>query len=693
MGRRSGSGAGRGPNPEPRRSSTPAHGKRTRRVSRDTLLANAPPLPMDPVWAAFVALVAEAPVAAFIKDPEGRYVYANQYLQTTLGERFGSDWYGKTDAELWPPDVAALIRQGDEATRKGEGWQLFTQPMPLENERHSFLVMKFALAAADGRVHVGGIGLDQTEQVRIAAERDQLANVVEQVPESVLIADLDARILYVNAAFERVTGYPRHEILGQNPRILNSGVQPPAIYQAMWAALTGGMPWVGDFVNRRKDGSRFTEEAVISPIRDASGAVTSYVAVKRDVTGERAREHRSAQHIRERVLIAETLRGLRSGDTPEVTAQAVSRQVVRLSGVSAAQVFIFEVGGRAVPLGFVVAGQADPPLQRLPHQRSQHLRERAAEGPWIESWVPRSWHPYNELLTGLGDHLVAYAPMRFDGGLIGLLVIDAVESVDEATLSESLPALVEFADLAGVLIGRDVGERTEVRQSRERILQILAKVAFRPVFQPILDMKKGTVVGYEALTRFTDGVEPELRFGEASAVGLRLELEAATMLAALSAGIGLPRSAWLSLNVSPTLVTGYEPLHALVQSTKRRLVLEVTEHAEIPDYEAFRSAVAGLGPEIELAVDDAGAGFASLRHILELRPAFVKLDRSLIAGLESDEARQAMIVGLRHFARSVGCRLIAEGVETEAELKVLRTLDVQLGQGYLLGRPVPIAEV
>ena len=165
------------------------------------------------------------------------------------------------------------------------------------------------------------------------------------------------------------------------------------------------------------------------------------------------------------------------------------------------------------------------------------------------------------------------------------------------------------------------------------------------------------------------------------------------MLASLAAAKDLPSSAWLSLNVSPTLVTGYEPLHALVQSTKRRLVLEVTEHAEIPDYEAFRSAVAGLGPEIELAVDDAGAGFASLRHILELRPAFVKLDRSLIAGLESDEARQAMIVGLRHFARSVGCRLIAEGVETEAELKVLRTLDVQLGQGYLLGRPVPVAEV
>jgi EAL domain-containing protein (putative c-di-GMP-specific phosphodiesterase class I) len=123
------------------------------------------------------------------------------------------------------------------------------------------------------------------------------------------------------------------------------------------------------------------------------------------------------------------------------------------------------------------------------------------------------------------------------------------------------------------------------------------------------------------------------------------------------------------------------------------VVLEVTEHAAVADYPAFRAAMAELGPKVRLAVDDAGAGFASLRHILELRPAFVKLDRWLVADLESDDARQAMIVGLRHFARSTGCRLIAEGIETDRELAVLRTLDIPLGQGFLLGRPLPIAAV
>jgi EAL domain-containing protein (putative c-di-GMP-specific phosphodiesterase class I) len=119
-------------------------------------------------------------------------------------------------------------------------------------------------------------------------------------------------------------------------------------------------------------------------------------------------------------------------------------------------------------------------------------------------------------------------------------------------------------------------------------------------------------------------------------------------------------------------------------------VLEVTEHAAIADYPAFRAAMAAFGPRVELAVDDAGAGFASLRHILELRPAFVKLDRSLVAGLESDYARHAMIAGLRHFARATGFRLIAEGIETDQELAILRALDIQLGQGFLLGRPLAV---
>jgi len=414
--------------------------------------------------------------------------------------------------------------------------------------------------------------------------------------------------------------------------------------------------------------------------------------LRRETAWSNVLEQRSAQLARQRALIGDTLRGLHPGDTAEATAQAICRQVVRMTGITAAQIFIFELDGRAMPIGFTLAGAPDPPLRRLPSERSEHLQGRAAEGPWIEPWVPRRWHPYNDLLTGLGAHLVAYAPVRSNSELIGLLVIDAAESVDERALTESLPALVEFADLAAALIGRDVAERTQASVAREHILAIIENAAFESVFQPIIDLENDAVIGYEGLTRFTDGVNPDLRFAEATAIGLGPELEAATLKASLTAAAALPADASLNLNVSPALIIAQQPLQDLVHGAGRPIVLEVTEHAQIADYESFRDSLAGLRPKMDLAVDDAGAGFASLRHILELRPAFVKLDRSLIAGLESDEARQAMIVGLRHFARSVGCRLIAEGIETEAELEVLRTLEIRLAQGFLLGRPGPAAD-
>jgi len=401
---------------------------------------------------------------------------------------------------------------------------------------------------------------------------------------------------------------------------------------------------------------------------------------------------RSAQLIRERALIAETIRGLKSSDSSEATAQAICRQVLRLSSTGQAAIFIFGLDGRALPIGFAVAGQPDPKTQALTHGRSVELRARAVDGPWTEPWVDRPGTPYNTLMRGLGVRSRAFAPVRNGQHLIGLLSVGTEASFDEAAAAEMLPAIVEFADLTGALIGQDMAERASARRGRSHVLNVITARAFRPVFQPIVDLAGGAIFGYEALTRFTDGSEPEATFASAHSVNLGLELEIATIQAALAAVESLPESPRLNLNVSPALIMSGEPLRALLRGVSRRLVLEVTEHTAITDYPAFRLAMASFGPNVEFAVDDAGVGFASLRHILELRPAFVKLDRWLVSNLEADEARQAMIVGLAHFSRSTGCRLIAEGIETDLELAVLRSLGVDLGQGYLLGRPLPAAD-
>jgi PAS domain S-box-containing protein len=542
------------------------------------------------------------------------------------------------------------------------------------------------------RVIPAGSFLDKHRSSIPEANR-HFSTAVEDVAEAIAFTDRDGRITYVNPAFERVTGYRREEVVGKNPGLLESGFQTVSFYEAIWSSLASGKPWAGDLVSRHKDGSLFTEAATISPVRDSSGSTTGCVVVKRDLTRERALANRSRRLARERAVIAETIRALRAGDTPEATAQEICRRIVGLTGVTAAQLTLFEPDGCARPIGFVVEGQPDPPLHRLPDTLSRHLREWADAGPWIEPRVGRQEHAYSQILGGLDGHVVAQAPVRHDERLIGLLAVNIRAFAKDAAASEAMPALVEFADLAGALIGRDVAANSEAGLARDHILCTIANKAFRPVFQPIAELGLDEVVGYEALTRFDDGADPQTVFAQAASVGLGTQLEIATLEACLAASSGLAQSTWLNLNASPDLIMSGEPLMRLIRGFNRHLVIEVTEHAAILDYPAFRAAVAALGPDVELAVDDAGVGFASLRHILELSPAFVKLDRWLVTDLQKDHARQAMIAGLRHFAQATGCRLIAEGIEFEHELAVLRSLGIGLGQGYHVGRPLTVDQV
>jgi len=226
-------------------------------------------------------------------------------------------------------------------------------------------------------------------------------------------------------------------------------------------------------------------------------------------------------------------------------------------------------------------------------------------------------------------------------------------------------------------------------EAQERIESTIETRAFGPVYQPIVDLSTGATVGYEALTRFTDGCRPDEMFATALECGLGIKLETATLAAALGTARRLPPRTWLSLNVSPPLLADVATLGPTLGLRSRPLVLEITEHETIEAYGPLREAVLRLGPDVRLAVDDAGAGVANFNHLVELRPEFVKIDVGLIRGVDTDLSRQAVVAGILHFAAAVHCQVIAEGIETEAELATVTELGVTLGQGYLLGRPAP----
>jgi PAS domain S-box-containing protein len=226
-------------------------------------------------------------------------------------------------------------------------------------------------------------------------------------------------------------------------------------------------------------------------------------------------------------------------------------------------------------------------------------------------------------------------------------------------------------------------------EAYSRIEAMIARRAFRPVFQPIVELATGRIVGFEALTRFEDQSRPDEVFALALDCGLSSELEKVTLEAALEGARRLPSGAWLSLNVSPPFVVDGALLPAVLGAGRRPVVLEITEHEAIAEYAPLREAVRRLGPDVRLAVDDAGAGVANFNHLVELRPDFVKIDIGLVHGVDADPSRRAVVVGLIHFAAETGCQVIAEGIETPAEQATVTELGVTLGQGYLLAQPAP----
>jgi PAS domain S-box-containing protein len=532
---------------------------------------------------------------------------------------------------------------------------------------------------------------DVTDQVRTHEQIDRLGTAIEQAYDAVLVTDVEGTIEYVNPAFERLTGYSRDEIVGKNPRVLKSDVQTPAFYTAMWQTLAAGKPWRADFVNLRKDGTRYRMAGVITPLHDQVGRPTGYVGVSRDLTRQHELESESRTINRQRALIAETLRSMDPGRSSEEIAHTICAQVARLEGITTSALVIFEADGGAIPYGIAAADGHPLPRRRLPKRRVEQVIGQAARGPWIDRWEPAPWHPYNEMLNERGVRAIAYAPVRLNGELVGYLLASSSDPNAESLLSNLLPSLVEFAAISATVLGTKISERTKLGAARQLMIQIIGRHEFAPVYQPLCEAASARVVGYEALTRFDDGVAPDIRFAQAYEAGVGEKLELAAIEAALKGAADFPQGMWLNINASPDVIMDGGGLQRLLSGYDRDLVLEVTEHAQITDYQAFRRALLELGPRVRLAVDDAGAGFASLRHILELRPAFVKLDRQVIMGIDGDEARKAMVAGLRHFALNTGCWLIAEGVETAAELNALRALDVRYVQGYLLGRPIPAA--
>ena len=279
---------------------------------------------------------------------------------------------------------------------------------------------------------------------------------------------------------------------------------------------------------------------------------------------------------------------------------------------------------------------------------------------------------------------------RWDGRIFGTL--SCMSHRPDPTLDErDVRFMGVLAQLIADELDREELEAEKRRVEAERIRGVLDRGDLSMVFQPVFDIRYGTTapMAVEALARFSDEPRrpPSEWFAEETEVGLGLDLELAALEAALVRLDELPPDVRLAVNASPE--TLLSPRFAeLVADVAHRLVIEVTEHAEVVSYDELADALIPLRCRgALLAIDDVGAGFASLRHIIRLAPDIVKLDLSLTHGIAEDSARAALASSLVDFAADIDATIAAEGIETGDDLALLRELGVTYGQGFYLARP------
>jgi PAS domain S-box-containing protein len=550
-----------------------------------------------------------------------------------------------------------------------------------------------------------GFGLKRLRdhELLLKSLKDQtlLSKAIDQASESIIVTDTESTILYANPSAVRTSGYELEEILGHNPRMFQSELHDSTFFQSMWSHLRTGLPWHGTMINRRKSGELYEEDTTISPIDDGEGRLIAYVAVKRDLTIERRLETNRSREQRDRLAILDIMQEVRRGDSLHATAERFCRATTALASIDAALTVLIQGDGTLLTIGTggaELGGATSGAVLQFANPES--IVERTDAGAWwldfaeFASTVTVTEGSVTGRMIKGGFSAIGNVPIRWEGQLVGILALATKDEDGPEWMNTRLPVFEELGSYAGALFGAEADVYSKRQSLRTTVQAIMSERRFSPVFQQFVELGSGRVVGYEALTRFDDGEPPDQHFMQAHSVGLGSELEALCAESALEASADLEPGIWLSLNFSPAaLLDGHAA--KVVDGVDRPLVIEVTEHAQIKNYVAIRRALAEIG-NCRLAVDDAGAGYTSLSHILELHPDFVKLDISLVRDIDTNPARQAMIAGMCHFAAQSGTTLIAEGIETESEAKMLRDLGVplgesgMLGQGFLFGRPRPL---
>ncbi len=552
---------------------------------------------------------------------------------------------------------------------------------------------------------------EEIRQRQLASqELTKLSLAVEQSPASVVITDLSGHIEYVNPKFCEVTGYLPHEVIGKETHILGGDIEDPKELELIWEKLVNGETWKGEFRNRRKNGRAYWESAVIAPIRDGDGNTTHYLAVKEDITERKVFEEKLLEQATHDQLTGLPNRFLAIDRLQQMLQHAQRRQ--HRIGVIYIDLDNFKTVNDT--LGHATG---DDLLIQVSNRIWSNLRDEDTlsrlGGDEFMALVPDLRNPLEDLKIIL-DRVIKSLQSPFYLGGRDITVTSSLGIALFPDDGDTVGALMSNADMAmyeAKRSGRNTFRFYTLEMNRKiqdkmaletRMRQALDSGDLYPVYHPVIRVADGTLVGAEILLRWNNpelgDIPPAEFIPIAEQTGLIRNITdwlLTTVLAQAASWRQRPSSIWLAINVPPTYFCEAAFRKCIEAAAKQaaalglELCVEITENLFLQNGEAaienFKH-LADLG--VKSAMDDFGTGYSSLAYIKRFPLNYLKIDRTFIDGLPDDSEDRSLTETIVLMGHRLGIKIIAEGVETQAQLDYLRSLDVEFAQGFHIAEPM-----
>ena len=662
----------------------------------------------------FRALVEDANVGILLHF-QGKHEFANARLLQMLSYTL-EEFRNTTMKDIVHPDEYEKVSSRFRARMEGKVVPS-TYETVLQTKSGKPLAVELTSTKTVWEGKPAGIVLmqDISDRQQAMEQMRKLSKAVEQTADTVIITDPQGVIEYVNTAFERVTGYGRDEAIGQTPRLLKSDRQKPEFYKKLWRTIRAGAVYNEVFINRRKDGTLYYEEKTITPLKDAEGRITNFVATGKDVT-ERAQMQEHLQYMVQHDALT---------DLPNrvLLFGRLKRALVRARRHKRLLAIMFIDLDRFKNVNDSLGHEAgDEMLQQLSVRLRRCFREddTVARFGGDEFVILLDDVAQESDIHKMAQKVIEELLPPFKIGSREIFMTASIGVSMYPNDGEDTSTLLRNADIA-MYRAKELGKNTYQFYSADmsarafahltlesKLRQALERGEFHLYYQPQLDIKSGAPIGVEALLRWKNSELGLVMPGEFMPLLEETGLIMATGEWVLNTACSQLRAwhdaGWKSLRMavnlsarqfnSPSLTASVERALALLGGDPACLELEITEsvlmrHSMTTIGTLTRLSTMGC----RLAIDDFGTGYSSLSYLKRFPINVLKIDHSFISDIPEDKDDAAIVATIVAMAHNLNLEVVAEGVETEKQLAFLKNCGCDSMQGYLFSRPLPAEEV